>query len=49
MKCPFDGKEIYDELTGIIEDAVEFGFGVAHKQSLKTILKQIKKPPLPEA
>ncbi len=34
----------YYELTGIIEDAVEFGFGVAHDQSFKTIVKRIRDP-----
>lgn len=33
----------YDEITALIEDAVEFGYGVALKQPLKEILKVIKK------
>jgi len=33
----------YDEITALIEDAVEFGFGVAHGQPLKEIMKVIKK------
>jgi hypothetical protein len=32
----------YYEISAIIEDAVEFGFGVAHNQKLKTILKRIR-------
>jgi len=33
----------YDEITALIEDAVEFGYGVALKQPLKEIMKVIKK------
>ena len=33
----------YDEITALIEDAVEFGYGVALKQPLKEIMKIIKK------
>ena len=32
----------YDEITALIEDAVEFGYGVALKQPLKEIMKVIK-------
>lgn len=33
----------YYEIASIIEDAVEFGFGVAHGQSWKTIVRRIKR------
>ena len=33
----------YDEITALIEDAVELGYGVALKQPLKEIMKVIKK------
>ena len=33
----------YYEITSLIEDAVEFGFGVAHGQTFKEIKKRIKK------
>ena len=32
----------YFEITSLIEDAVEYGFGVAHNQNLKTIRQRIK-------
>lgn len=32
----------YIEICACIEDAVEFGFGVAHGQNWKTILQKIK-------
>jgi hypothetical protein len=33
----------YYEIASIIEDAVEFGFGVAHGQSWKTIVRRIRR------
>ena len=33
----------YYELSAIIEDAVELGFGIAHGQNWKEIMKRIKK------
>lgn len=33
----------YYEIQGVIEDGVEYGFGVAHGQSWKEIMKRIKK------
>lgn len=33
----------YYEIASLIEDAVEFGFGVAHGQSWKTITRRIKR------
>lgn len=32
----------YYEILSLIEDAVEFGFGVAHGQSWKTIRRRLK-------
>lgn len=32
----------YYEIASLIEDGVEFGFGVAHGQSWKEILKRIR-------
>lgn len=32
----------YYELCSIIEDGVEFGFGVAHNQSFKTIVRRVR-------
>ena len=33
----------YYEICGCIDDAVEFGFGVAHGQNFKTIVRKIRK------
>lgn len=33
----------YYEIASIIEDAVEFGFGVAHGQTWKTIVRRLKR------
>ena len=33
----------YYEIASIIEDAVEFGFGVAHGQNWKTIVRRLKR------
>lgn len=33
----------YYEITSLVEDAVEFGFGVAHGQKWKEIIKRIRK------
>jgi hypothetical protein len=32
----------YYEICSVVEDGVEFGFGVAHAQSFKTIVRRIR-------
>lgn len=39
---PHPHTSYYYEIASLIEDAVEFGFGVAHGQSWKTIVNSIK-------
>lgn len=40
---PHPHTSYYYEIASLIEDAVEYGFGVAHGQSWKEITKRIRK------